>query len=269
MKRHGSTIGLGSPAQRTILAALLVQRGAVVSVDRLVDALWGDRPPETALESLRTHVYRLRRALHDGSTQECLFTRPPGYVLDVHPDAVDAGRFECLVAEARDESPRRPEDAAAALQESLALWRGQAFAEFADAEFAAPEAARLEDLRLAATEDLFDLKLTLGRHAEVVAESEAFTAEHPWRERAHEQLIIALYRCGQQTRALEVYRDLRERLDRELGLEPSQRLRALENAVLQHSPDLAWEPRRTTDPPAGGARRRAGAVGGAGRLPWE
>lgn len=263
MTRHGSTIRLGSHTQRTILAALLVRRGAVVSVDRLVDALWGDRPPETALESLRTHVYRLRRALHGGGARECLFTRPPGYVLDVHPDAVDAGRFERLVAEARDESPRRPEDAAAALQESLALWRGQAFAEFADAEFAAPEAARLEDLRLAATEDLFDLKLTLGRHAEVVAESEAFTAENPWRERAHEQLIIALYRCGQQTRALDVYRDLRERLDRELGLEPSQRLRALENAVLQHSPDLAWEPRRTTDRAAGGAGRRAG------RLPWE
>ncbi|MFW6090561.1 MAG: BTAD domain-containing putative transcriptional regulator [Actinomycetota bacterium] len=263
MARHGSTISLGSPAQRTILAALLVQRGAVVSVDRLVDALWGERPPETALESLRTHVYRLRRALHDGATQECLVTRPPGYVLDVDPDTVDAGRFERLVAEARDESPRRSERAAAALEKGLGLWRGPAFAEFADAKFAAPEAARLEDLRLAATEDLFDLKLTLGRHSEVVAECEAFVAENPWRERAHEQLIIALYRCGQQSRALEVYRSLRERLDRELGLEPSQRLRALENAVLQHSPDLAWEPQQPTGAASVGAGNRAG------RLPWE
>ncbi|MFW6205005.1 MAG: BTAD domain-containing putative transcriptional regulator [Actinomycetota bacterium] len=255
-------MSLGSPAQRTLLAALLVQRCAVVSVDRLVDALWGDRPPDTALESLRTHVYRLRRALHDGGDKECLFTRPPGYVLDVDPDTVDAGRFERLVAQARDQS-RRPEQAAAALEGGLALWRGPAFAEFADADFAKPEAARLEDLRLAATEDLLDLKLAMGRHSEAVAEAEAFVAEHPWRERAHEQLIIALYRCGQQTRALEVYRRLRERLDRELGLEPSQRLRALEHAVLRHSPDLAWESR--TAPPA----TEVGTEQQPGRLPSE
>lgn len=237
--QQGEPVGLASPAQRVLLAALLVRPGAVVSADRLMDALWGDDPPSTALESLRTHVYRLRRAL---SADGVLLTRPPGYVLAVEPEAVDAARFERLVAQAREQGSGRPQAAAGGLEEALGLWRGPAFAEFADEPFARPQARRLEELRLAAREDLLECKLTLGRHGEVAAEAESLVAEQPLRERAYEQLVIGLYRCGQQSRALEAYQRLREHLDTELGLEPSARLQQLEAAVLRHSPDLDWTP---------------------------
>lgn len=272
--RQGAPVGLASPAQRTLLAALLVRPGAIVSADRLMDVLWGNDPPNTALESLRTHVYRLRRALPADDADEVLVTRPPGYVLAVEPDAVDAARFERLVAQAREQASERSEVAAAGLEEALALWRGPAFAEFADAPFARGEARRLEELRLAASEDLLECKLTLGRHGEVAAEGEALVAEQPLRERACEQLVIALYRCGQQSRALEAYRRLREHLDTELGLEPSARLQQLEAAVLRHSPDLDWTPPPeepvdvATEPHAGTAVSGGGSAAAGPPVGW-
>jgi predicted ATPase/DNA-binding SARP family transcriptional activator len=237
----GTPVHLNSPAQRKILAALLVHPGTVASIDHLIDVLWGDAPPATAPESVRTHIYRLRSLLHrDG--QEYLHTRQPGYVLAVDPDAIDARCFEHLVAEARVASPEHPQAAASLLGDALALWRGSAFAEFSDEPFAHAEATRLEELRLATREDLLAAKLDLGRHAEVVGEAEALVKEQPLRERAHEQLMLARYRCGQQSQALDAYRRLREHLGSELGLEPSPRLQGLETAILQQSPELDWVP---------------------------
>ena len=236
---------LGSAKQRRLLVALLVDAGRVVSVDRLIADLWGDAPPATALASLRTYVYRLRSCLGAEGTR--LRTRPPGYVLDVEPEEVDAYRFEQLLAEARDDG-RDPRERLAVLEEALALWRGPAYAEFADEELARAEALRLEEARRRAIEERFELALSLGGHAEAVGEIESFVAANPLRDRARGQLMVALYRCGRQADALATYEDLRRHLDVKLGLEVPeplqalQALQALQREILQQAPSL--------DPPA-------------------
>ena len=208
--------------------------GAVVSIDRLIAALWGDEVPATAVESLRTYVYRLRDTLDGDGT--LIATRPPGYVLEVADDEIDAGRFEQLLQTARREvDPRARLDR---LEEGLGLWRGPAYAELADEEVTRAEAARLEELRRVAEEERLDAKLALGEHAEVVGDLEAFVAHHPLREQARGQLMLALYRCGRQADALAAFRSFRELLDEELGLEPSDELRALEGDILRRSAAL-------------------------------
>lgn len=231
-------VTIGSASQRRLLTALLVDRGAVVSTDRLIAALWGDDPPPTALDSLRTYVYRLRARLdHEGAL---IATRPPGYVLQVEADQVDAGRFEHLVSRART-ARDDPADRCADLDEALSLWRGPAFAEFADTEVARAEALRLEELRRVAIEERFDARLSVGEHAGLVAEIEAFVAAHPLRELARGQLMLALYRTDRQAEALATFRELRQLLDIELGLAVSPSLRALERDILQRAPHLEAE----------------------------
>lgn len=246
----GATVTLGSAKQRRLLVALLVDAGRVVSTDRLIDVLWGQEPPATALESLRTYVYRLRSKLQGDGTR--LRTQPPGYLLMTDPDTVDAGRFEALIAGARHHGAT-PHERLTHLEAALGLWRGPAFAEFADELFARPEALRLEELARAAAEDRFETMLELGRHTEIVGELEAFVTDHPLRERARGHLMLALYRCGRQAHALEVYHDLRRHLDEELGLEVPASLRALERQILRHAPSLDSPMRKPESATAAGS----------------
>jgi DNA-binding SARP family transcriptional activator/tetratricopeptide (TPR) repeat protein len=238
-------LAAGGPKQRLALAILLLHRNEVVSSDRLIEALWGDRPPAGAGKALQMHVSQLRKLL--GPERELLLTRPPGYELRVEPEQVDLHRFEAAVAAARRAAA--PE-AASLLHEALSLWRGPPLADLGYEDSLRGEIARLEELRLTALEDRIEADLALGRHAAVVGELERLTAEHPLRERLRGQLMLALYRSGRQAESLEVYRDARRALVDELGIEPGRELSQLERQVLAHDPSLDL-PR-----PAGGAAER-------------
>jgi DNA-binding SARP family transcriptional activator/ABC-type branched-subunit amino acid transport system substrate-binding protein len=237
------TVRLGEGRQRGVLVLLLLHRNEAVSSERLIDALWGERPPPTAAKVLQNHVGQLRRALGDREGAR-LQTRGRGYALRVEPGELDVERFERLVQAGGDALGRDdPAAAAARLREALALWRGPALADVAYESFAQPEIARLGERRLVALEQLIDADLALGRHAEVIAELEALVAEHPLRERPRGQLMLALYASGRQAEALEVFQDARHALVEELGVEPGPALRELQAAILRHDPALS--------PPAG------------------
>jgi tetratricopeptide (TPR) repeat protein len=199
----------------------------------LVDGLWDDDPPETAVATLQVLVHRLRKLLPDGT----LLTRGTGYELAVEPRAVDLFRAEQLLAEARKSEP---EASARLLREALALWRGPALADL-DEPATRLERGRLEDLRLIALEERIAADLALGRHADLIGELEILVSDFPHRERFHEQLMLALYRSGRQTEALAAYRRARAALD-EVGIEPGERLRQLELRILAHDPDLLLLP---------------------------
>lgn len=229
------------------MALLVLNANRTVSTQRLAEDLWGGDPPDGAIRSLRVYVSRLRQAM--GAAGEAVVTRPSGYVLRVDADAVDAVRFEVLVARGRDNAKAGDHTgAAAALREALELWRGPALADVAGAPFAQGEARRLEEARLAALEDRIQADLACGRHGELTAELEALTREHPYRERLWSQRIVALYRSARQAEALSAYQELRSTLVEQLGLEPSPPLQQLAGAVLHHDPELDWRPRRTTAP---------------------
>jgi predicted ATPase/DNA-binding SARP family transcriptional activator len=222
--------------ERALLADLLVNAGRVVPADRLVEDLWGDDPPGNPANTLQGRVSALRRAL--GPAGGALATRPPGYVLEAGPEQVDAGRFERLVAEATAAAAGEGPRAARQLEEALGLWRGPALAEFADQPWAQAEAARLEELRLAATEALVELRLAAGGHAGLVGELEGLVAAHPTRERLRGQLMVALYRSGRQADALGAYQRAREVLAEELGIDPSPELQRLHHQILLQDPAL-------------------------------
>jgi DNA-binding SARP family transcriptional activator/predicted ATPase len=217
---------------RALLAVLVLRAGEVVSADRLIEELWGETPPRTAKDALQNYVSLLRKTLGG----DVLVTRDSGYVLDVRPEQIDATRFESLLAGARTASG--VDVRAEKLREALGLWRGPPLADLAYEPFAAIEIARLEELRLAASEDLIDAELELGRHSDLVPELEALIQEHPYDERLRGQLMLALYRAGRQAEALEAYQSARHVLVDELGLEPGPPLRELEQAILRHDPAL-------------------------------
>ncbi len=233
--------------QRELLAVLLLHANEIVSSDRLIDELWQGDPPPTAAKIVQNSVSQLRRLLEP----ELLVTRSPGYLLRVEPGELDADRFERVVEQARaDLAAGDAAKAAEQLREALALWRGPALVDFTDAPFARVESARLEELRLAATEDRIEAELALGRHGDLVAELEALVAQHPLRERLRAQLMVALYRSGRQAEALRVYHETREVLVEELGLEPGRALQRLERAVLAHDPSLELTPEERVPEPA-------------------
>jgi YVTN family beta-propeller protein len=242
------SLPLAGAKQRALLALLLLHANRVLSRDRLIDELWGDEPPATAVTSLQVYVSRLRKLL----PASALLTRPPGYLLEVEPDDLDLQRFERLLAEGHEAlAEGDAERAAIVLHQALALWRGPALAEFAFEPFAQAEIGRLEDLRLAAVEERLEADLALGRHAEVIGELEALVAENPHRERLRGQLILALYRSGRQAEALDAYQQTRRALD-ELGIEPSAALQRLEKQILTHDQRLETPPRRRPEPSAPG-----------------
>ena len=245
-------VSLGGPKQRSLLAVLLLHRGEVVSTDRLVEALWGERASATAAKTVQVYVANLRKALGNG----LLVTRGHGYLLDAHHIEVDADRFDDLVARGRTGlEDGRPREALAQLDAALALWRGPPLADLAYESFAQADIARLQDERLAAIEDRLDARLALGDHVAVIGELEALISEHPFRERLHAQLMLALYRSGRQTEALEHYRHLRRELVAELGIEPGPALKELEQAILAQAPELQG-PKRSI--PGSTRRTRAG-----------
>ena len=232
----GREVGLPTGRERALLAALVLRRGEVVSIDALVDALWADAAPSTAVKAVQGYVSHLRRVLgSDGA----LVTQAPGYVLRVPAETVDAHRFETFAAEAwRTLHDDDPESALVTFERALALWRGPALVDFAFADFAQREIRRLDELHLETVEGRFEAMLQLGRHGAVVAELETRVAEHPLRERLRGQLMLALYRSGRQAEALQVYRDGRRLLADELGLEPGVELQRLERAILSQDTSL-------------------------------
>jgi DNA-binding SARP family transcriptional activator len=217
----GQIVELGGAKQRALLAVLLLNANEVVSLDRLIDALWEDDPPERAQKALQVLVSGLRKLVG----RERLETRPPGYVLRVRDGELDFGRFRRLQEEGK-------------LSEALALWRGPPLSDFAYHRFAQAESARLEELRLACLEERIERDLAAGRQGELVAELEALVSEHPLRERLRGQLMLALYRSGRQAEALAAYQAGRRTLVEELGIEPGKPLRELHQAVLRQDASL-------------------------------
>lgn len=253
----GREVGLGGAQQRAVLAILLLHRRNVVSADRLADELWGAAPPETATKTVQVYISRLRKVLGDG----VLVTRGGGYALEADPADVDVDVFERLAAEGRDALDRgEARVAAERLRSTLELWRGEPLAEFAYEEFARNEIARLEELHVTVLEDRIDADLALGRHAELAPELESLVADHPARERLRGQLMLALYRSGRQTDALESYRDAWRTLERELGLEPGPELQQLERAILTQDPAIAAPSRRRGAPGPREVRRGSALI---------
>jgi DNA-binding SARP family transcriptional activator len=235
---EGREVALGGSKQRALLAVLVLHANETLSTDRLIEELWGEHPPATAAKTVQVHVSRLRKALPRGG--DLIATRERGYRLELDPDRLDARRFERLLAQARDHlAAERPRPAAAALDEGLALWRGEPLADLAYEPFAQREVARLADLRVAALELQIDARLALGGHTEVIGQLEALIAEHPFRERLRAQLMLALYRADRQADALQAYQVARRKLVEELGIEPGERLRELERAILAQDAALA------------------------------
>ena len=250
-------LSLGGTRQRAVLAVLLLHANQVVSSDRLIDELWGDEPPKAAAASLRVFVSELRKILEPGRRQrgsdQVLLTRPPGYMVRLDRNQFDLERFEQLFeAGRRALADGDTETAAGGLREALSLWRGPPLADFAYEPFAQAAIGRLEELRLNTLELRVEADLALGRHSELVGELQSLVAEHPLRECLRRQLMLALYRSGRQSEALDVYRVARRALVEELGIEPGSALQELERAILRQdsSLELAAQDRTTTVPVA-------------------
>jgi len=237
--RDGRQVALGGERQRVLLAVLVLNANRLVPTQRLVNLLFGEDAPQTATQAVRVAVSRLRRSLGDPDASELVRTRAAGYELCVDPLAIDLGRFEQRVAVARARLRDEPEAAAREFAAALALWRGAALADVAHVEAMMPEVRRLEELRQAALSERIDADLATGREAEVIADLEGLVTAEPYRERYRAQLMLALYRSGRQSEALEVYAATRRVLRDELGLEPGPELQELQQAVLRHEETLA------------------------------
>ncbi len=238
----GAPVRVPEVKVRGLLAQLLVHSGSVVSSDRLIDNLWGDHPPTNPANALQARVSQLRRALDDAEpgARDLLVSRPPGYLLQVEPEAVDADCFERTVD--RASAAADPHSRAALLGEALSLWRGSAFADFADEHFAQPSVARLEERRLSVLEDWAEARLELAEHRLLAGELEEAVTWHPLRERLRGAYLLALYRVGRQRDALDSYHDLRTRLRDEMGTDPGPELVELHRAILEHDPALQSPP---------------------------
>ena len=231
--RNGEdTVRLSAAKQRAVLGVLLLHANKTVSTSRLVDELWGERPPATAEKLVQGYVHALRKQLGDSVVE----TQARGYRVRVEPRSLDLLEFERLTEEARTAPVARSVELRS---RALALWRGPPLS---DVILEGPERhnlARLGELRLTTQIDRIDMELELGRHSRLIGELEALVAEHPYQERAATLLMLALYRSGRQAEALEVYRTVRGRLSDELGLQPTQELRDLEAAILRQDDALA------------------------------
>jgi DNA-binding SARP family transcriptional activator len=228
---EGRPIPLDRRLSRALLAYLLLHANEPVSSERLLDQLWGETPPKTAVASLQNYVSRLRKSIG----HERLRLEPAGYVLRVDPERFDLARFDRLVSEAQTApAPQRAE----LLRAAISLWRGEPLEDLAFEEFAQAEIAHLTERLLGAIESRIDADLELGGGAELVGELEGLVAAHPLRERLRSQLMLALYRSGRQADALEAYREARRMLRDELGLDPTEELRALERRILDQDPTL-------------------------------
>jgi DNA-binding SARP family transcriptional activator/DNA-binding CsgD family transcriptional regulator/tetratricopeptide (TPR) repeat protein len=251
----GVEVDLGGPKQRAVVALLLLARGAVVPADRLIDSLWGDDPPPSAVGALQAHISHLRRRLEPGrqarSESAVLRRHGPGYALRVDPDAVDAWRFEQLMQRA---AAAEPAEAVPLFRQALDLWTGPAYADHAGEPWAEAEIARLDEMHTLCREQLLAARLASGESATVVPELETLVSEQPLREERWRLLVLALYRSHRQADALAALRRARATLADELGVDPGPALRALEAEVLAQAPTLdaprAAPPRLVPAPPA-------------------
>ncbi|KAA0024945.1 BTAD domain-containing putative transcriptional regulator [Antrihabitans cavernicola] len=240
----GTPVPIPGLKVRAVLADLLVHAGRPIAGDRLIDDVWGEHPPGNAAGTLSAKISQLRRAFEDAEpgARELVVSPPPGYRLNAAADAVDASQFESLIADAgRAHDPRAAADL---LIDALALWRGRAYADFADESFTQPAITRLEEQRLVAIEDLALLRLELGEHAQLAGDLADHVAEHPLRERLRAAHMRALYRAGRQRDALDSFAELRTRLADELGLDPGPEVTDLQRAILDQDPALAAPPER-------------------------
>jgi DNA-binding SARP family transcriptional activator len=240
----GRPIPLGAVKQRALLAMLALGANTTVPVDRLIDGLWGEDPPDSALKMVQLYVSQLRR-LFAGNGAE-IVTHGRGYELRLDTERVDAARFERLVERAGRSNGEPNDDARAA----LALWQGAALSNVAGEPFAAPEIRRLDDLWLRASELVVDSDLAAARDDEALAQLERLIDQNPLRERLYAQRMLALYRSGRQAEALDAYVAARRRLVDEVGVEPGAELRELHERILGHDPGLELPSVPTAPEPA-------------------
>lgn len=236
---RGRRIPVSGLKRTALLATLVVRAGRTVSVDRLIQELWGADPPANAANALQAHVKRLRALIASASGgTDRVVTRSPGYTLCLRPGETDAEVFAAEVARAREVAVADPDRAVELLRAALGLWRGPALDGCGTGDICAAEAVVLEENRLSAQEALYDAALRANRAAEIIGELSDAVAAHPLRERLHDQLMVALYRCDRQSEALGVYDRVRRRLVSDLGVEPGPALRATMQAILAHSPRI-------------------------------
>jgi DNA-binding SARP family transcriptional activator/tetratricopeptide (TPR) repeat protein len=252
-------LALGGPKPRLLLAALLTEPGRVVPTERIVDIVWGDNPPETSRALIHTYISSLRRVLNRPGAEEVIVTRPPGYLVRVGPDELDSAVFERVVGCARqDAQAGRHAEAAEQFRTGERLWQGAAYGGIGESPLAA-EAARLDELRLAAIDERITSEKALGRNDDLVVELTALVGTNPTHERLRAHLMVVLYRLGRQADALATYRQGREALIEELGIEPGPELRRIHDAILRGEPELLGPP---TKPPVELAVSEPGPPGG-------
>lgn len=233
VRHRGADVPISAARVRRLLGLLLLHRGRVISVDRLVDELWDNDPPDSALAALRVHVSRLRKMLAAAGLETMLVTKPTGYLLDVADDCVDIDRFERAIAQGRSLAEAgEPDRAVEVFRSALQMWRGPALAGIATSTYVSGEAARLEEAKVNATEDCISAEIARGKARDVLGELEALTVEHPLRERLWQLRMLALYQSGRQADALDCYQTLRRQLNDELGLEPSGEVARLHQEIL-------------------------------------
>jgi DNA-binding SARP family transcriptional activator/streptogramin lyase len=256
-------VAIDAPKQRALLGVLLLHPNEVVSTERLIDELWGERPPATAGKVVQTYVAQLRRVLGRTSIE----TRPPGYLLRIEEGALDAARFRTLATEARRLANIGQDEHARKLYgEALALWRGPALADVRFESYARNELDRFEEERLGVVIDRIDCDLALGRDNELLPELDALVEQHPLNERLRAQLMLALYRSGRQGDGLAAYQDARHVLAEQLALEPGEPLRQLERQILNHDPALRWVPPTSVAKARVGRRQRVWATAAVGAV---
>ena len=233
VRNQGEPVSIGGPKQRSIMALLVAEAGHPVSVDRIIEDVYGEEAPEGARRSVQTLVSMIRRELGDVVQQAA-----GGYVLTVEAEAIDAVRFENEVRLALPMVETDPDQAASALRVALAMWRGHPYSDIDSRAVLEPEITRLRELRLTALEARIDADLAVGRHRELTGELEALTVEHPLREKFRAQHMLALYRSGRQTEALRGFERTRSYLADEIGISPSKELADLEQGILEQDPAL-------------------------------
>ena len=262
--REGAWLRPGTPQQRLVLGLLALRAGFVVPTGELIDAVWDDAPPRSARNSIQVLLANLRKTL-PGNLGAALVRRGDGYQFEAGPDGVDVQRFRCLVGKARRAGAGPA--AVAGFDQALALWRGPALADAAATERASLIRSGLDGERLAAVQDRLGTLLACGRHADAATELESLLAEHPLSEGQAGMLMLALYRCGRQADALEVFRGLRARLVGDLGIEPGPELQRLQQRILAHDPDLAARPATAGVAAISGPGGEGAAPGGPGTAP--
>jgi DNA-binding SARP family transcriptional activator/streptogramin lyase len=234
----GEPVALGTLKEQLVLGVLLLHANEFVSRERLIDDLWGEAPPPTARKAVNVYLSKLRKALARGGAGP-IVTASGGYRLQIDLDKLDAGRTQLLVASAREfVSNGELESAAERFQEALSLWRGPTLAGLQLESRGRDEVARLDELRLAVLMDRIDCDLALGRHEQALGELGVLVREHPLRERLRAQQMLALYRADRQADALDAYAEARQTLVDDLGIEPSEALQRLQQAILRHDPSL-------------------------------